>query len=338
MVIGETTLEDGGKVEYRLASGSKDDISIYKDSTAILEVPFLGVSVRSISASLAQSHGTQPWVGVWVDSVTPKSAAAKAGLELGDILLAINGQILGSDDQFFEVVQSYPPGAELELTVAQRDPEGPGRVERSLSALLGSREVDESSTTQIPLESNLDVFNRIGIVPALIPLDLAAELYGTEMPAVLIAVVGLGSQAYEMGFRGGDRILRCNGVDVVGLDAIIEASQPQRDQVALEVHGPLGPHSGTIDVEKDVAMVRDFDIPIVVDYSSSITRTSTSFLDFIFQFGFNYRRRALPAPTTREPQSSQYLSILPLGMFEFTRRPGYRKNRIFWLIRWSSRS
>jgi len=338
IVLAEKAFEDGAKVEYRLVYSSNDDISIHRDSTAILELPFLGVSVSSINQDLAQTHGTTPWVGVVINSVTEKSAADDAGLKAGDILLAINGQSLSSDSQFFEVVQSYEPRVSVDLTIATRDPEGLGRIERLVSVELGSREMDETSTTRIPVESYEEIFNRTGLVVASVPADLAEELYGSEAPAVMIAAVATGSEAYEDGFRGGDRILRCNGADVMGIDPVIEASQPQRDQMELEVKGPLVPHSGTIRIVRDVATTKEFDIPIVLDHSSNVTSTRTSFLDFIFQFGFNYRRRALPAPTTREPQTSSYLSILPLGMFEFTRRPGYRKNRIFWIIRWSNRS
>ncbi len=338
VILAEKSFEDGARIEYRLVYSDIDDISVHKDATAVLELPFLGLSVSSINAEAAQTYGTQPWKGVVITSVTANSGAAKAKLNTGDILLAINGQILGSDDQFFETVQQYEPGDELELSVATRNDEGPGRVERMVSAILGSREMEETSTTRIPVESNNEVFRHTGLVTAAIPADLAAELYGSEAPAVLIAAVTQGSGAYDQGFRGGDRILRCNGVDVTGMDPVIQASQPQRDQIELEVHGPLGPHSGTFDVVKDIAVTKEFDIPIVIDHTSNVTTTKTSFLDFIFQFGFNYRRKALAAPTTREPQSSRYLSILPLGMFEFTRRPGYQKNRLFWIIRWSSRS
>ena len=57
-----------------------------------------------------------------------------------------------------------------------------------------------------------------------------------------------------------------------------------------------------------------------------------SFLDFIFQFGFNYRSRYHPS-ATRAPQKSWRFSALPLGMFEFSKSPeGKRRNTFFWFI------
>lgn len=338
IILNEKSFEDGSKTEYRLVFSALDDVAIHRDDTAIVELPFLGLSVSSINAEVAKTYGAEPWTGVVITSVTANSAAAKAELGVGDILLAINDQPLGSDGQFFETVQGYAPGETLQLLVLSREKGVPGRSERLVSATLGSREVEEASTTRIPVEADGFVFRHTGLVTAAIPGDLSATLYGSESPAVLIAAVTQGCDAYKEGFRSGDRILRCNGLDVTSLDQVIDAAGPQRGQMELEVQGPLGAHSGTFDLEENVVVARDFDIPIVLDYSSSVGKTRTSFLDFIFQFGFNYRRSALSAPTTREPQWSSYLSILPLGMFEFTRRPGYRKNRIFWLIKWSSRS
>ena len=79
-----------------------------------------------------------------------------------------------------------------------------------------------------------------------------------------------------------------------------------------------------------------FHTPIIVDYTGRVDRTRTSFLDFIFQFGFNYRRTVGPS-RTREPAKETYLSFFPLGMFEFERSATRSRNTLFWLITWSSR-
>ena len=59
----------------------------------------LGITIEEVSQPLAQSFGLKEPQGALVVSVTPGSAAARAGLQPGDVILRANGQpIVESDD------------------------------------------------------------------------------------------------------------------------------------------------------------------------------------------------------------------------------------------------
>jgi serine protease Do len=63
----------------------------------------LGVSVQSITPDLAEYFGAKNG-GALVSSVTPDSAASKAGLKAGDVIVSINGRgVSDSDDLLREV-------------------------------------------------------------------------------------------------------------------------------------------------------------------------------------------------------------------------------------------
>jgi len=63
----------------------------------------LGVTVQSLTPELEEYFGARNG-GVLVSSVTPDSAAAKAGLKAGDVIISINGRsVTGSGDLMREL-------------------------------------------------------------------------------------------------------------------------------------------------------------------------------------------------------------------------------------------
>ena len=88
----------------------------------------LGVSVQEVTPDLAEYFAVTS--GVMVASITPGSAAAKAGLKAGDVITAVNGKAVSSPN---ELVQALSAGAgthDVNLTIV-RD-----KKETSLTATL----------------------------------------------------------------------------------------------------------------------------------------------------------------------------------------------------------
>src|SRR5207248_8230152 len=55
--------------------------------------------------------------GAEISTVQPASPAVQAGLEPGDLVVAINGRRISSTQQFIETVDTYSPGQTIALTV-----------------------------------------------------------------------------------------------------------------------------------------------------------------------------------------------------------------------------
>ncbi len=66
------------------------------NSTGQFERPFLGVSYRMITKRAALLNDVPP--GAYVQEVVEDSAAKKAGVQMGDIILELDGQKLNTDD------------------------------------------------------------------------------------------------------------------------------------------------------------------------------------------------------------------------------------------------
>jgi serine protease Do len=78
---------------------------------------WLGVSIQSITPSIAKSLGLSSSAGALVASVTPDSPAAKVGLKSGDVITAIEGHPIKEVHDLPRIVAAAPVGKSLSLTV-----------------------------------------------------------------------------------------------------------------------------------------------------------------------------------------------------------------------------
>ncbi len=77
----------------------------------------LGVHIQELSQELARSFGRDSTDGALVVRVEPGSAAAKAGLQVGDIVLTLDGQPVGSSKDLPLMVGAKKPGTVVKLGV-----------------------------------------------------------------------------------------------------------------------------------------------------------------------------------------------------------------------------
>ena len=96
----------------------------------------LGVAVGAVSSEMVQGFGLPDSRGALVNEVVPGSAAAKAGLEAGDVIRAVNGTAVESASDLPPRIGLLAPGSKVELEVLRE-----GRP-RKLSATLGVLEED----------------------------------------------------------------------------------------------------------------------------------------------------------------------------------------------------
>jgi serine protease Do len=81
---------------------------------------WLGVQTQVLTRELAEALGLEGRKGVRVTQVLPDSPAAQAGIEVGDILLKLDGQVIAastpSDQELFDnLIVQYKVGGEAEL-------------------------------------------------------------------------------------------------------------------------------------------------------------------------------------------------------------------------------
>lgn len=91
----------------------------------------LGVGIDNVNQAMADYLGMDKPMGALVNQVSPGSAAAKAGVEVGDVIVRFNGKTIPTRQSLPPVVGTVMPDTEVSLQVF-RD----GKV-KDLTAVLG---------------------------------------------------------------------------------------------------------------------------------------------------------------------------------------------------------
>jgi serine protease Do len=176
---------------------------------------YLGVAVSELTPELAQGfrlpEGTK---GVVLQNVVPNGPGAKAGLQAGDIVVALNGKPVDSPSQLTRGVSSVQPGQKVNLTV-MRD------GKKKDFAVTVARRPDEEALARGDFgaeeeQGEADGAQRkagsekLGMRVAPLTPELARELGVEGDQGVVVAGVTPGGPADKAGLRRGDVVLELN--------------------------------------------------------------------------------------------------------------------------------
>src|ERR1700756_2271924 len=100
-------------------------------------VTYLGVDTSQVPTVVSEQLGLAKGFGLVVDYVEPNSPAATAGVQQNDILKMLNDQILIEPSQLRKLLQTFPEGTEVTLTVLRKG------QEQKLTAKLAKKEVPQ---------------------------------------------------------------------------------------------------------------------------------------------------------------------------------------------------
>jgi len=183
----------------------------------------LGVNVQTLNQALAESFGLERAQGALVAGVSPGSAAEKAGLQPGDVVLEYNGKPIVDSGQLAAMVGESRPGDEAHLQVWRK---GGKRV---LVARLGKAGDDEAQT-QAANDSSGD-HGRFGL--AVRPLS-PAERQAANVATGGLLVEGVNGAAARAGVEPGDIVLQAGGKPVKSV-ADLRAAARSGKTIALLV-------------------------------------------------------------------------------------------------------
>ncbi|HZI19923.1 MAG TPA: DegQ family serine endoprotease [Pyrinomonadaceae bacterium] len=175
----------------------------------------LGVSIQAVTADIAASLGLENARGVIVNSVVPGSAADRAGLRRGDIVVAAGGRETNEPNALRNLVASTRPGSEIALTVL-RD----GR-EQEVKVTLGEFRNEPAGGGRAPGGGDQpgSEGGRLGITVTPVTPEVARQFgfeEGTE--GLVVTEVEPGGPAGSAGLQPGDVIQQANRADVRSIE------------------------------------------------------------------------------------------------------------------------
>ncbi len=168
-----------------------------------VERGWLGVQIQPVTADIAESLGLAEAQGALVTEPQADSPAAKAGMQSGDVVTAVDGASIKDPRELAKKIAAMEPGKSVDVTVWRN-----GKAE-SVKVELGSLPVDTAALA--PQEET---------APAIPQADETLNSFGlTVVPAetgkgLVITAVDPDSAADERGLRAGDVILGVNNEDV----------------------------------------------------------------------------------------------------------------------------
>ena len=106
-----------------------DDLKQY----GAVQHAILGVSILTVDADLAEAKGIKRLSGVYIAEVNKKGAAEAAGMQAGDVIVAINGEKIRNTSQLHEQIALCKPNDKIHVTLYRKD------KEKTVTVILKSR-------------------------------------------------------------------------------------------------------------------------------------------------------------------------------------------------------
>lgn len=221
---------------------------------------YLGVGIRGLSPDDIAALGLpEDFAGAVVESVTAGAPAARAGVEIGDFIVGVNGEDVESSSDVTRRVAAVPPGETLRIDVlrdgrrrtlttraAARPPEAELLAEDGVGA--------EEAPGQAPSAPSGTLIEGLSLAPLTSALRDRYNVPG-DVEGLLVTNVGTASEAAKLGIQPGFVIVRAGNQPVrtpAEFSAVVQAVRSSnRPGVYILVRTPNGNQTAVLKLSKD---------------------------------------------------------------------------------------
>ena len=189
---------------------------------------WLGVQIQPVTAGIADSLGLKKVAGAIVAEPQSGSPAAKAGLESGDIITAVNGMQVKDARDLARTIGMMAPDSSIKLEIVRNGE--PRSITATLAQVPNEQQASAGSDSAKPTSG----------VPHLgLQVAPAGEVSGAGEKGVVVTAVEPDGPAAEQGFQAGNVILEVGGKAVASAgdvrNALSEAKSQGKHQVLMRV-------------------------------------------------------------------------------------------------------
>ncbi|MFZ6046823.1 DegQ family serine endoprotease [Pseudomonas sp. CR3202] len=189
---------------------------------------WLGVVIQEVNKDLAESFGLDKPAGALVAQVQEGGPAAKGGLQVGDVILSMNGQPIVVSADLPHLVGNLKPGSKISLEVVR------GGSRKTLDMAIGALPEDGDEMAAAAGDGVERSSNRLGVsvVELTDEQKKALDIQG----GVVIKDV-LEGPAAMMGLRPGDVITHLNNQAITSAKAFTQVAKelPKNRSVSMRV-------------------------------------------------------------------------------------------------------
>lgn len=187
--------------------------------------PWLGVNVQDADEALIRAYRARGSSGAIITRITDESPAATARLEVGDLILSIDGRAVGGVREMTRILSEKPIGQAITITLV-RD----GR-QRDMQVTLAELPDEDAPAAATPDEP-VGMSNDLGADLVALDDDIRRRFgVPADMSGVAVTAVSARGRAYNR-LRRGDVIIEVNFQSVASVNDVL-----RRVETAMETPG-----------------------------------------------------------------------------------------------------
>ena len=199
---------------------------------------WIGVQIQPVTQDIADNLGLKKAEGAMVLEPQASGPAAKAGIESGDVITAVNGETVKDPRELARTIGNLGPGAEVKLNVLHQGKDETVNLTLGKLPAVQEANANPSQGSDVP---------RLGLTVA--PANSVA---GAGKTGVVVTDVDPNSAAAARGVKEGDVILEVAGKSVAKpgdiSDAVKAAHADNKSSILMKVRTADGSHYVAIPV------------------------------------------------------------------------------------------
>jgi serine protease Do len=189
---------------------------------------WLGVQIQPVTSEIADSLGLKKAEGAMVDEPQSGSPAAKAGIESGDVITAVNGTQVKDARDLARTIGTMAPDTSIKLDIVRKG------EPRSITVTLAQMPNEQRASAE-----NDNAKPTSGVPHLGLQVAPANEVSGAGEKGVVVTAVEPDGPAAEQGLQTGNVILEVGGKPVANAsdirDALSEAKSQGKHQILMRV-------------------------------------------------------------------------------------------------------
>lgn len=216
-----------------------------------VERGWLGIRIQPQSRDMASSIAQKAPSGVMISSVSENSAAQKAGIEAGDVIIALNEEEVLNPKEFSRKIAETSPGQKIKLDIWRNSQVT--RFDLIVEKMPEeNKHIAKQQTNLVLSQNNL---NELGLeLEELTPELIDKYQFSEDANGVIVKTVLSGSDAEAKGLRSGDLITQMDKKAIFDLNDvktyIEEAKKENNRPVLLLINNNNLPHFAAVRLVK----------------------------------------------------------------------------------------
>jgi serine protease Do len=192
---------------------------------------WLGVQIQPVTPGIAESLGMKKAEGALVDEAKADTPAAKAGLETGDVITAMNGTPIKDSRELARKIGGMAPDTSVKLDILRK-----GET-KTLTVTLGKMPAEKQANAESAVPASKSTHLGLSVEPA-------QDVAGAGSKGVVVTAVDPDGPAAQQGIEAGDVIFDVGGRTVANADdvrnAVVDAKAEHKHDVLMRVKTAKG--------------------------------------------------------------------------------------------------